>query len=216
MARFRAAVAAHLARGGGDGATEEAVTVARTAAGIRSVILVEGVSDRAAVETLAERTGRHLDETGVCIVALGGATNIARYLTALGPDGLGVGLAGLCDEHEEGYFRRALERIGVDHVTNRFELEAHGFFVCVADLEDELIRALTPATVVEILRDDGMLEVFRTFQNQPAQRARPLERQLRRFMGTTSGRKEHCARRLVRALEAQSVPRPLTGVLAAV
>jgi hypothetical protein len=216
MARFRAAVAGHLARGGGDDATANAVAAARTAAGIRSVILVEGVSDRAAVETLAERAGRRLDETGVCVVALGGATNIARYGAALGPDGLDVGLAGLCDELEEGYFRRALERIGTDEVTSRLELEAHGFFVCVADLEDELIRALTPATVVEILRDDGMLEVFRTFQNQPAQRARSLERQLRRFMGTTSGRKEHFARLLVGALEPKAVPRPLAGVLAAV
>ena len=48
----------------------------------RAVVLVEGASDRAALEVLAERRGRDLSAERVAIVAMGGATNIAHYLTA--------------------------------------------------------------------------------------------------------------------------------------
>jgi hypothetical protein len=54
---------------------------------------------------------------------------------------------------------------------------------------------------------------FRTFQRQPAQRGRPVEAQLRRFMGTRSGRKVRYGRLLVEALDLTRVPRPLDGVL---
>ena len=83
------------------------------AARARAVILVEGVSDQAALERLAERRGRALGAQGVAIVPMGGATNIGRFLDLLGPRGLGVRLAGLCDADEEGCFRRALERAGL-------------------------------------------------------------------------------------------------------
>jgi hypothetical protein len=51
-------------------------------------------------------------------------------------------------------------------------------------------------------------------QRQPAQRGRTVEAQLRRFMGTHSGRKLKYARLLVEALDLDAVPRPLDGVLA--
>jgi hypothetical protein len=54
---------------------------------------------------------------------------------------------------------------------------------------------------------------FRTFQNQPAQRGRALERQLRRFLGTTSGRKAQYARVLIAALDFGRIPRPLDRLL---
>ena len=84
-----------------------------TAAGARAVILVEGTSDQAALEALAERRGRVLGAQGVAIVPMGGATNIGRFLDLFGPRGLGVRLAGLCDAAEEGCFRRALEQAGL-------------------------------------------------------------------------------------------------------
>ena len=55
---------------------------------------------------------------------------------------------------------------------------------------------------------------FRTFRKQPAQRTRPTDAQLRRFMGTRSGRKIHYAALLVDALDLDHVPRPLDLVLA--
>jgi hypothetical protein len=79
------------------------------AAGAQAVILVEGRSDQAALEALAQRRGRVLGAEGVAIVPMGGATNIGRFLDLFGPRGRGVRLAGLCDAAEEGCFRRALE-----------------------------------------------------------------------------------------------------------
>ena len=94
------------------------------------------------------------------------------------------------------------------------DLDAVGFHVCVDDLEDELIRALGPGRVEELLEAEGELRSFRIFQQQPAQQGRAAERQLRRFMGTRSGRKAHYASVLVDALELVEVPRPLARLLA--
>jgi hypothetical protein len=96
-------------------------------AGARTVILVEGMSDQAAVETLAQRRGRRLGAGGIRVVAMGGATNISHYLDLLGPRGLGAPLAGLCDAAEEDYFRRALRRAGLAVGGSRADLEALSF-----------------------------------------------------------------------------------------
>ena len=66
-----------------------------------AVILVEGLSDQSAVESLAARSGRNLGEDGVFVVPMGGATNIGHFLALFGPRGLRARLAGLCDEAEE-------------------------------------------------------------------------------------------------------------------
>lgn len=179
----------------------------------RAVVLVEGESDRAALETLAGRRGRNLGAEGVSIVPMGGATTIVHFLDALGPLGLDVTLAGLGDAGEEGSFRRALERAGLGSGLTRTEMEGLGFFLCVADLEDELIRCLGADSVEQVVANQGELGSFRILQNQPAQRDRPREAQLRRFLGTRSGRKIRYARLLVEALDLNRVPRPLDGVL---
>ncbi|MGW1334522.1 TOPRIM nucleotidyl transferase/hydrolase domain-containing protein [Streptomyces rubiginosohelvolus] len=182
--------------------------------GLRTVVLVEGVSDRAAVEVLAERQGRTLTAEGVVVVPLGGATSITRFLRLLGPDGLDVRPAGLCDAAEQRFFLQGLERTGFGSGLAPGDLEAVGFFTCHADLEDELIRALGTDGVQQVIDDQGDLRTFRLFQRQPAQRERPVEAQLRRFMGTIGGRKEHYARALTEALDLSSLPRPLDGLLA--
>jgi len=94
--------------------------------------------------------------------------------------------------------------------------ESHrlGFHVCVADLEDELIRALGAAAVEQVVDAQGDLGPFRTLQKQPAWRGRPIEAQLRRFMGSGGRRKIRYARLLVDALDLSQVPRPLDLVLA--
>ncbi len=167
---------------------------------MRTVVLVEGASDQCAVETLAARLGRDLSEEGVEVVPMGGATNIGHFVRRLGGD---VRLAGLYDIGEEGVFRRAL---GSD-------LEELGFFVCVADLEDELIRAVGTERVEHVIAAQGEIGSFRTLQKQLAHRGEEIEAQLRRFMGTTSGRKLHYARVLVDALDLRRVPRPLDRLL---
>jgi len=179
-----------------------------------NVVVVEGMSDRVALETLAERRGVELERAGISVVAIGGAQAIGSFVERFGPRGLGLRLAGLCDAGEERHFRRALEHAGLGSPLTRKELERHGFFVCDADLEDELIRALGTSTVEDVVEAQGELPAFRTFQKQPAQRGRPTDAQLRRFLGTHSGRKSRYARALVEALDLARVPRPLTGLLA--
>ena len=183
--------------------------------GPRAVVLVEGSSDQVALQAIAARRGRELAAEGIAVVPMGGARNIGRFLELFGPRGLNLSLAGLCDAPEEGDFRRGLERAGLGSNLSRAEMEALGFYVCVDDLEDELIRGLGAAAVEQVVEAQGELGSFRTFQQQPAWRGRPSQEQLRRFLGTHSGRKLRYARLLVDALDLTSVPRPLDRVLAA-
>jgi Overcoming lysogenization defect protein-like, TOPRIM domain len=181
---------------------------------VRSVVVVEGVSDQAALEALAERRAVDLAATGIQVVRLGGAHRIGSFLDELGPRGDGPSLAGLCDVGEEPVFRRALERAGFGSGLARADMEQLGFYVCDADLEDELIRALGAAAVEEILGANGDLHRFRTLQQMPAWRGRATEAQLRRFMGSGGRRKIRYARLLVDALDLENMPRPLDRVLA--
>jgi hypothetical protein len=196
------------------GTDKSATPFAGVGAEPRAVVLVEGISDQVALKTLAERRGRNLDGEGVAVVPMGGAQSIGRFLNLFGPRGLDVRLAGLCDAAEEGEFRRGLERAGLGRSLTRVDLERLGFYVCVADLEDELIRALGAASVEAVVEAQGDLGSFRTLQKQPAWQGRTSEEQLRRFMGSGGRRKIRYARLLVEALEPARVPRPLDLVLA--
>jgi hypothetical protein len=163
------------------------------------VVLVEGLSDRIAIETLADRRGRDLAAEGVSVVAMGGAQAIRGFLERF----RGVPLTGLCDVGEEPEFRRAFERAGLPP----------SFYVCEPDLEAELIRALGAERVLEVVETHGDLPPFRTLQKQVEWRGRPVEDQLRRFMGSGGRRKTRYARYLVEALDLERVPPALDGVL---
>jgi hypothetical protein len=179
----------------------------------RKVVLVEGSSDQAALEVLAQRRGLALGPGALCIVAMGGATSIGHFVRLLGPDGLNIPLGGLCDAGEEDYVRAALRQGGLSPGASRAQLETSGFYVCTADLEDELIRAVGTATVQQIIAASGEQRPFRTFQRQPAHRQERVDQQLHRFMGTHSGRKSQYARLLAEAVAPASIPRPLDLVL---
>jgi hypothetical protein len=186
---------------------------ARLPLGARAVVLVEGLSDQAAVEAVARRRGRDLEAEGVVVFPMGGATNIGRFLDLLGPRGADVTLTGLCDAGEEAYFRRTLERAGFGSPATRDEMADLGFYVCDADLEDELIRSLGAGEVEHVIEAQGDLNAFRLLQQQPAQRGRSVDAHLRRFMGSGSGRKIRYASLLVDALDPARVPTPLTMLL---
>ena len=205
---------ADWAAGGGGSQPVAAEPALAAGADARAVVLVEGTSDQAALEALAWRRGRNLDAEGISIVPIGGAQAIGRFLDLFGPQGLDVKLAGLCDVAEEDEFRRGLELAGLGSSLTRADMEALGFYVCVADLEDELIRALGASEVERVVDAQGDLGSFRTLQKQPAWQGRPVEEQLRRFMGSGGRRKIRYARFLVEALELTQVPRPLDRVLA--
>jgi hypothetical protein len=212
--RFQLAAVESLA-GGGDARLVAAAAHALAACvGPQAVVLVEGISDQVALEAIAARRGRDLAAEAIAVVPMGGARNIRRFLELFGPRGLAVRLAGLGDAGEEGDFGRGLERAGLGSDLRRADMEALGFYVCVADLEDELIRCLGAASVEQVVEAEGELGSFRTFQRQPAWRGRSSQAQLRRFIGTHSGRKVRYARLLADALELTSVPRPLDRLLA--
>jgi len=180
----------------------------------RVVILVEGESDRAALETLARRQCRDLGRERVVVQAMGGVTNIGHFLAALAPAADGIGIRGIYDLPQERYVRWALEQAGFGARLDRRGLELLGFHACIDDLEDELIRALGVGGVVDVIRAAGELESFRRMQHQPAQRSRTDEQQIRRFLAGRSGNKAVYARRFVEALDLAAVPQPLVRVLA--
>ena len=142
-----------------------AAACARSDPGSCAVVLVEGMSDQAAVETLAERSGRDLRAEGIFVVPMGGATNIGHCVDLFGPAGFGVRLTGLCDLAEELFFRHGLAQVGP-------------YFVCVADLEDEMIRALGTPRVEELIEAEGESGPFLTFTRQPAHRGTVRDQQL--------------------------------------
>lgn len=185
-----------------DRATESAVA-----------ILVEGVSDLMAVEAVAVRRGVDLSGHGVVVVPIGGASAIGTFLKLLGPGGHGLRLTGLCDLAEELVFANAVCAAGLADVPDRAALEKAGFFVCVEDLEDELVRAAGRDRVESLLDSQGDLGSFRTLQRQPAWRDRGFTHQVRRYLGAGARRKLRYARLLVSSLEADQIPRPLNRVL---
>jgi hypothetical protein len=167
------------------------------------LVLVEGRSDAAAVETLAASAGVRLE--GARIVVANGASGFARALREAG--GPVHQVLGLVDAQEAPIAGAAVVASGSASI---------GLFVCVDDLEDELIRALGPEAVLEVLARLGELGPFRTLQQQPAQRDLPLDRQLHRFFGAGSGRKERGARALAAALEPAAAPPPLAALIEAI
>ena len=175
-----------------------------------TTVLVEGESDRMAVEKLAFRAGHDLAAERVTVVPMGGATSIVHFLDRYGPASAGHRLLGLCDAGESRGVARALARAGIGSGS----LAELGFHVCYADLEDELIRCLGIDAVLSVIAAQGELASFRILQRQPAQRDRPVTAQLRRFFGGRSGNKLRYAQLLVEALPAGQAPPPLARLVA--
>ena len=155
------------------------------------MILVEGESDRIALETLAERLGLPKPD----VTVLGGAHAVRRGPIA--PDSVA-----LCDEREARLF------VGAGIPEERV-------FVCRADLEDELIRALGTARAEQVFEEQGELGLLRILQQQPAHRERTLEQHLHGFINSHSRAKARYAKAFVEALDLDSAPEPLRLALLA-
>jgi hypothetical protein len=162
-----------------------------------AVVLVEGITDRIALEAVAAKLGLDLVANGIEIVPIGGAQAIRRAAAEYE----GERVVGLCDAAEERYFRRVL---------------GEAAYVCVEDIEDELIRALEPAGVEKVIAAQGELASFRGFQNQLAWRGRPVGAQLHRWLRSAHQRNKRYPPLLIEALDPTRMPTPLAGVLAAV
>jgi hypothetical protein len=156
-----------------------------------AVVVVEGESDRIALEVLAARLDVRLPPVAV----VGGAHSARRAVAEL----RGEAVLGLVDVKERAQFESVITRV----------------FVCDPDLEGELVRALGIPAVESVIAANGELESFRRLQNQPAQRGRPIEAQLARFFGGRSGNKRRYAALLAAAVPLDRIPGPLAALLAA-
>lgn len=182
---------------------------------VSTVVLLEGPSDVAAVRAVAAVYGVTARVHRFQLIDMGGVTNVRRHLEALPKASPGVRVIGMCDAGEAQFFVRALQQDGGNRLHDAGALAEHGFQVCDADLEDELIRALGTDRVVSVLRRLGLLRQLATFRNQPAWRGRALHEQLHRFAGVASGRKTLLAGALARDLSVDEVPEPLRRLVEA-
>ncbi|WP_051620165.1 hypothetical protein [Haematomicrobium sanguinis] len=162
-------------------------------------VFVEGASDAAALDELLSA----FDLVGVRVEILGGATNIAHALSECRATANAVWA--LCDIAESAFFERAFDNHGVARAR---------LFHCDPDLEGEFISSLGVESVTELIRAEGESRQWESFRQEPQQRARPVEQQLHRFFGTTSGRKLHYGFALAeRARTKHAVPRVLSTLM---
>lgn len=175
---------------------------------IRTLVLVEGDSDAAAVRALADLVGCDLGLHHIQIWPAAGVTNFSRVLADFVRTHPGADFCGMYDVADEWHVRRALTGAAIPIAAHE-SLESAAFFACVADLEDELIRALGTEAVERALEAQAELNSFRRFQAMPHHRGEPVHHQLRRFLGTRATRKVRCARRLVESLDPARLPHPL-------
>lgn len=170
------------------------------------MVLLEGVSDVAAVRVLASTRGVDLERVG--FVNLGGVTNVRSVLVDIRHRVPDADVLGLCDAGEARYVVRALDAVGCP-VRDASDLPSYGFFICQSDLEDELIRAVGTARTLDVVERLGLRGKLAALQQQPAWQGRPLSDQLHRFCGVASGRKELLAGELAGALRPGEEPEPL-------
>jgi putative ATP-dependent endonuclease of OLD family len=110
----------------------------------RSVIAVEGPSDRIVLERVAELTDMNLDRLGIAVFDLDGAKLFPFAYDVFGPGGFDLRLTGLVDEDARAIWASA---VGVDPA----DLEAAGYVVCDPDLEGVYIDTLGVGTVIAML-----------------------------------------------------------------
>ena len=106
-------------------------------------------SRRASVET-SPSTASPFFRQAACTRS--GASSLASGLAASRSSS-----AGLCDEGEVHVVRRSLEAAGFGVGLTREAMEGLGFYACSADLEDELVRALGPSRVEQVIDGEGEL-----------------------------------------------------------
>lgn len=197
-------------------ATEATVRALEQLSDPRAVVLVEGVSDQVAVDTVAGRSNRVLEAGRVAVVPIGGAQAIDTFLDRFSRgDGAVERIIGLCDAAGAPRWGQAFDRHNAVTASGDDAATA-SFHVCTADLEDELIRAVGTERVVELLDEHGDLRPFRTLQKQAAWLDRPVAAQVHRFIGSGARRKlRYAAVLAAESVVADRVPAPLSAVLAA-
>jgi putative ATP-dependent endonuclease of the OLD family len=176
----------------------------------KRIMFVEGPADRLAVLSLARRNNWSLDSMGLTVIALNGADVLGWYLKLFGPKGFQLPVCGLCDLDHVTQWASYLEDAGFGTNLSPRDMEIAGFFVCDSDLEDELIRALGEAIVLQAIQENGDTNAWTLFRQQPKYRTMNQSDQIREFLAK---RKVGYAPLLVSKLSS-TIPRPLQEVLA--
>ena len=182
-------------------ATEATARALVKATAADAVVLVEGISDQIAVETLAARRDWDLGAEGVVVLPVGGAHAVTRYLMRFGPAGAGLRLAGLCDLGEEDVFRRGLAARRRRLAANAGRHGAAGLLRLrrgPGGRADPRDRRWPGRGLID---SQGDLGSFRSLQRQPQWRGQPVVAQLRRFLGSGARRKLRYARLLAGAVD---------------
>lgn len=115
----------------------------------RSILCVEGISDRIVVEAAALATERDLDRAGVSIVETDGFGEMGAVLALFGPSGFGISMEMLVDEDARDDIA---SKLGVPAA----DLEQHRVWVSVQDLEDEYTAALGASKLWKALETSGL------------------------------------------------------------
>ena len=89
-------------------------------------------------------------------------TAARAFLQLYGPTGFKLNVAGLYDENEERVLLGALEHVGFGANLTRQTVQQLGVFVCVKDLEEEMVRALGTHATEQIIDRNGDLAAFQT------------------------------------------------------
>ena len=152
-----------------------------------AAVLVEGWSDQAAVQSLAVRRGCDLAAGGIAVLPMGGVANFSKFVAALGSDGLGLRLAGLCDAAEE----------------TRMSPVSSSACDLVASSRVKALRNSGSSCARPIWRTNSF---GRWAQNQSSVCSKRAHMQLHRFMGTRALRKIRYGSLLVEALQLERVP----------
>lgn len=166
---------------------------------MKRVLLVEGESDAAALRAAAGAIDLVIGPIAHILV-LEGATNVAHAKIPAHT----THVAALVDHAEVEMVRRRLGHAGWSDAP---------LFVCVEDLEDELIRAAGLDRAVEVVESEHDLRAFRALQHQVAWRGEPEHQQLRRFLASGSGRKARYAAALAAATSPERTAAPLAAAL---
>ncbi|NJM91852.1 MAG: ATP-dependent endonuclease [Rhodospirillaceae bacterium] len=176
-------------------------------------MLVEGISDQIAVETLAGRQARDLAKEGVAVVPIGGAHSVSKFLARFGPKGIGLHVSGLCDAAEERLFCRELARAGLRAARYAQRTRKRGLLRLRPRPGRRTNSRGRPDAIEAILAQERDLASFRTLQKQAAWRDACFVDQLRRFLGAGARRKLRYASLFVLALDLDRQPRPLRDIL---
>lgn len=111
----------------------------------RRLLVVEGVSDRIVLERTAALLNIDLHRLGVSVFELGGKRLFPTAYSFFGPSGFDLTVLGLLDEDAREEWA---SEVGVPAA----DIEAAGFRVCSADLEEVYVDALGPVRVRGLLQ----------------------------------------------------------------